>query len=515
MVDHTTHVAFTLASSSDDDSLNGDERNESETNSSNGRSSAAAAGATHEIDGQESDDSGEGFLQGMVRAKPDTESPSIANQGPWQSNNKKLLVEPPGADDAAEPHDHDDDSPRRTKSIYKPTCPLCKRAFATESEMKYHVEKGVCSRDLHGIGRKTRQSLQNARSVRAVVQRVDPVALEQEERTSITIPVPRVTKRQKRSAPHRAHKQREALNVENMSNVDRWMPDIAVLPPRTHQTSSNIVQLHGLPATATPESIVRFFAGLSVRKVWLLPPFSNHVVPWDADHSIHRKRGFHVQRSPATLRVLVKFQDTATAELAASRSGELVRAPMEARDESDDGVDAPVECEASVAVTLLRKDDASFVTHNYLVIDASSKVSLEKTIVDAQASLPSSVSQIIWKRMIRDLNLDIRPLDSQESADESLGLTVQDRPTHPMMPGPEYEQAVQRHAMMLAEYHRLLLAQQCIFDPTLLDSDSIYRLTTKAIGFLKQDITELSQRLLQSRRWRLFKSPAFKTTAVS
>ena len=510
---NTTGVAFKLASSSDEDRQEDGEANESEADDILHGRPVSTAG---DIDGEESDDTGEGFLQGVIRPKPDMTSPSNMNQGPSRSTTQFVEV-PVAEEDTAAPHDYEEGRPTKTKVIHKPTCPLCKRAFATASEAKYHVEAGVCSRDLLGIGRKTRQSLQSAQSGRAVIQRVDPAAIEQGKRTSFTIPIPspRVAKKQRRSAPDRPYKQREALDGLSSSNVDRWMPGIAALPSCTHQTRSDIVQLHGLPTTATPETVVRFFAGLSVRKVWLLPPFANHVVPWDADHTIHRKRGFHVERSPATLRVLAKFQDAATAELAACRSGELMRVPFASSNDSDGGTDELVECEAAVAVTQWRKDDASFVLENSLAIDARSKMSLEKAFDETQASLKPGVTNIIWKRMIRDLSLAIRPLEIRDAIGESSGITALDGPDHQVFLGPAYDRAVQHHTCMVTEYQRLLLAQQCVFDPTLFESDSVYRLTTKAIGFLKQDIADLDQQLVRSRRWRLLQSPAFKTMAVS
>jgi hypothetical protein len=45
-----------------------------------------------------------------------------------------------------------------------------------------------------------------------------------------------------------------------------------------------------------------------------------------------------------------------------------------------------------------------------------------------------------------------------------------------------------------------------------MDSDSLYRLTRKAVDFLKLELTILDQRLGQARRWTLLKLPAFQMT---
>ncbi|GKY93810.1 hypothetical protein MPSEU_000348200 [Mayamaea pseudoterrestris] len=398
----------------------------------------------------------------------------------------------------------DEKAPKRL--IQPRSCPHCSREFTTQTRLDYHLERNVCGKDIQKIGRKARETLQNINSQRPVIRRVDPATMLAQERKSISILGPLAFKKRSRSVRPQL-KQSTKLETPVRQDVDRWTPDTSLLLQAcANQPRSNMIQLHGLPVDTTPEHIVGFFSGLSVCKVWMLPPLSQRVETWDANHSFHRKKGLHVERYPPYLRVLVKFRDTATAAMAVDRSGELLfmRHPIDAVDDDGD-IDESQEVGVAIAVTQWTKDASLYVSRNQLVVDATSKAPLSTTLNKVQSALEPNVSQILWTAMIRDLALS---LDVDTNSQFLSGLST--KPAHVILVGSAHEQAVQRYNEMLKVLDNLLLVQQCVYDPILMATDSVYRLTRKAIDVLKQDLSMIEHHLLQSRRLELLQSPWFQ-----
>jgi hypothetical protein len=110
-------------------------------------------------------------------------------------------------------------------------------------------------------------------------------------------------------------------------NVDRRIPNVDQLLPEKQdkESQSQIVRVHGIPIQATRSDLIRFFTGLDVEHVLILPTNRSRIIEWDAEeYHQNSKEEVVLERHPNSFRVLVKFSSAPIAALAAQRSGETL-----------------------------------------------------------------------------------------------------------------------------------------------------------------------------------------------
>jgi hypothetical protein len=210
-------------------------------------------------------------------------------------------------------------------------------------------------------------------------------------------------------------KRRRSLNREvEDKNVDRWMPStdhLFVVPedsPTTTATTahassspirSNVVQLHGLPKGVTAGQIRKFFSGLRIQRLIILPRHDFPVRELDAQESTAalRKPGLHIDRYKASaLRLLLKFESAPAAAMAVQRSGEVL--PCTTADTEVVG--------AAVRVTMVPKHYATTLVQ-VLAIDCPMNFvpPVEHFLHMLDHDLDATVPAILWTEAIQRLNL--------------------------------------------------------------------------------------------------------------
>ena len=396
------------------------------------------------------------------------------------------------------------------KNTAKLSCPSCKRVFTSQGGLKYHLDKNVCGKDVKTLGLKARESLKGIISKRPEIVRVDEAAIEKSREIGksdkILIPAPSLTKKRKR--PTSVHTSKSISQGTDDQNADRWIPDISTLPPCTKEDRSSVVQLHGLPLESTPEHLVRFFSGLDVQKVWILSPVDLDIAEWDANYNFHHKKGLHTERLSSRVRVLVKFESASTAEIATCRSGELLKIP------SSHGDEARPQCDFGVAIAVTQwfRTSALFIAQNQLYIDAKPMTSLYATFTGARDALDTAVIQIVSSSIIRHCELTV---DEKEYALLAVSAYSNNNTNTSlsMIQKSEVDDVALHRDNLLKEYNRLRIRVQCAGDPGVLNHDSVFRLTQKALLYMKSDLERLEHRMLLARRWDLFNLPTFPGAA--
>jgi hypothetical protein len=191
------------------------------------------------------------------------------------------------------------------------------------------------------------------------------------------------------------------------------------------------------------------------------------------------------------------------------RSGELIRLPFASVSNSDGGEDEAIECGVAVALTQWTQQAASYVAVNQLVIGATPKISLLETFQQSATGLESDVPKIICARIIRELERTVLPNAAKDMTDNDEPFVGHDRSAfvQAVLQGSELNAAVQHYNCLRQDCNRLLLTLQGVDDPTLTDSDSVYRLTYRAVTFLKEEALELDQQLTRGRRWKKLLEP--------
>jgi hypothetical protein len=218
-----------------------------------------------------------------------------------------------------------------------------------------------------------------------------------------------------RKRPRRSLHRREVVEDKN---VDRWMPSTDLLlaaqhvEPSSTPTStgrpSSVVQMHGLPIGVTAGQIRKFFSGLNIHRLIVLPRHDFAVRELDtmATTDLPRKPGLRIERhAPSALRLLVKFDSAPAAALAVQRSGEVM--PLLCSNTDDDN-DQVVQG-AAVCLTLVPKPYATVLLAT-LAIDcplnyASPMVQFLQTLVDNEKLAATIVSAILWTEAIQRLHL--------------------------------------------------------------------------------------------------------------
>mmetsp|Transcript_9619 Transcript_9619/g.26962 ORF Transcript_9619/g.26962 Transcript_9619/m.26962 type:complete len:581 (-) Transcript_9619:895-2637(-) len=231
--------------------------------------------------------------------------------------------------------------------------------------------------------------------------------------------------------------------------VDPWLPNSSSV---NVEGRSNLVRVHGLPYGCKPEEIRRFFTGLNSVKVFVLASYHHHIDGWDCigtdelfvaatSKGKKRQRGSSrrpiVKRYAANFRVFVQFESTPGADQALKRSGEtimtsngIVLAEKDHASESDsgDGKDEDEDIRndkqkknirAAVFISPVAKIQATFLKKRLLAIDGVKGKALHEVVDDVEERLPQFVRRTIWAFAGMKLRQAIQPTDSDD--DDSSG----------------------------------------------------------------------------------------------
>lgn len=152
-----------------------------------------------------------------------------------------------------------------------------------------------------------------------------------------------------------------------------------VAPPTLTQLSekSSVVRLDGLPKDCTPEMIRRFFSGLQLDRIVILPSFEVAVREW-GESRICKDR------------VLVRFPSSIIAGVAVQRSNEYIVLKGGKK--------------VAVTVTIVKKIIGNYLLQN-LAIDGLPGESLNRHRETVESKSLRSVLNLLWTMTVRDLNL--------------------------------------------------------------------------------------------------------------
>lgn len=374
--------------------------------------------------------------------------------------------------------------------------------FAEDEPFSSKPRKNVLPDAVKNLGRKARARLDEERSKRREIQRVDidvraPDALlgvttnrSAPEDAATLVPAKKVHKPSSNKKRRRRSNASEDDRVVEDRNVDRWIPDISHIPlPTTSENQSSVVPVHGLPAGTTAAQIRRFFSGLDPRRVFILPSSPLTLADLDARSDIPRKVGLRVDRCEHHLRVLVKFHSAPTAALAAQRSGEVMRVA-----ESKG---------ASVAVTHLLKNTASYFVKKLAVI-VEPVLTVDSMLNKIESNVDPLVPTLLWEAAIKELKMKT-VVDYSDSAGSTFRLDrLGNRPRQPASHSDTTELR-QHRAALQQQVHRLLNTPPFpaaeALDPALRQTDPILTLTSNCVGIIEAEIEKLDTALAVAARW--------------
>lgn len=212
--------------------------------------------------------------------------------------------------------------------------------------------------DVRDLGRKARERREVGISKRSAIVRLEaePTSVEPKKRKSFSlvtasaVPKKKSVRPRKRSAPSKRvagksnaspTKQQDVWKARNSeADIDTRTPDISHLTNSnpSQENISNTVRIHGLPVATKRGDMIRFFAGLNPKHIFMLPQNNSPILEWDAaadsddddsddgdsgDDSKETASG-RIKRHPNSFRVFVRFDSAPVASLAAQRSGEEI-----------------------------------------------------------------------------------------------------------------------------------------------------------------------------------------------
>jgi hypothetical protein len=181
------------------------------------------------------------------------------------------------------------------------------------------------------LGRKARKRLEEERSKRREIVRLDNEGLISPEREgevhtpALPMKAPVVNRKRVRSG-------RTTRDEDASRNADSWMPDTSNVVSLSEYERSTVVRIYGLPKGTTPEMLRKFFLGLTAERIFVLPSLDSRIETWDAKED--NQQSPTVPRLSERCRIFVKFDSHPVAELAAKRTGEL----LHVNDYQDSGV---------------------------------------------------------------------------------------------------------------------------------------------------------------------------------
>lgn len=179
---------------------------------------------------------------------------------------------------------------------------------------------------IRDIGRRTRTRFEEEKSKRKEIVRIDD-SINQEKigvsssKSSFLSSVKKTKTAQRPTTNRRKKNALEPLgSTEKPSHVDLWFPSTKT---KSSLTTSKLVRIHGLPSTGTTISHIRkYFLGLDIKEIFLLPKMNLHIPNFDAELTNSPKN--IVARFTHTVRVIVQFPSSNVADIAVDRSGETI-----------------------------------------------------------------------------------------------------------------------------------------------------------------------------------------------
>jgi hypothetical protein len=236
---------------------------------------------------------------------------------------------------------------------------------------------------IRDIGKRTRTRFEEEKSKRKEIVRIDDHISKEKisastPKSSFLSSVKKV-KTSQRPAIHRRKKNTlEPLDTsEKPSHVDLWFPKIK---SKSSIKSSRFVRIHGLPSTGTTlQHIRRYFLGLNVQEIFLLPKLNLHVPNFDAD--VMGQPENSVERFPNTVRVIVKFPSSNVADIAVDRSGETM----------DVG-------QSVVAVSVSPVEETITESLQKMAISLSkyANITIDIFIMKYMENIPECINSILW-----------------------------------------------------------------------------------------------------------------------
>lgn len=179
---------------------------------------------------------------------------------------------------------------------------------------------------IRDIGKRTRTRFEEEKSKRKEIVRIDD-SINQEKigasssKSSFLSSVKKMKTTQRPTTNRRKKNALEPLgSTEKPSHVDLWFPSIKA---KSSLKTSKLVRIHGLPSTGTTIAHIRkYFLGLNIKEIFLLPKMNLHIPNFDAELTNPPKD--IVARFPHTVRVVVQFPSSYVADIAVDRSGETI-----------------------------------------------------------------------------------------------------------------------------------------------------------------------------------------------
>ncbi len=264
------------------------------------------------------------------------------------------------------------------------------------------------------IGKRTRELLDMERRRRKEIVRIDGGDLDLDlgkrsssSRSSFSKSVMKQTSKRRKTSTTRLTGPTSTTSYKNsktssQSNADQWFPETEhllrsykLLP---NDQKSNVVRLYGLPIGVRIEHVLKFFAGLSPQRIFVLPTLDETIQDFDlSDDSYDENRRktvsspkHYVKRHSNHFRVFVKFQSYPIADSALSRSGEVIHV-----DENT---------AAAIAVTPISKTVAVHL-QKFMGIDAKKGDELQVLLDETEDEIPKIVGEILWSMFRQEIGM--------------------------------------------------------------------------------------------------------------
>jgi len=268
-------------------------------------------------------------------------------------------------------------------------------------------------KDIGKLGQLARQRLQEEREKRPEIVRlqdkqelIDPELQKKEtkDKKSEIFSTQVADKRKKRHRRSSRHPTAGGSSHERRhSMVDKWTPDVSTSEAYQQPTSS-VVMLHGLPRKLTVAEIRRFFRGLAMQRILILPPFRGHVMELDANNESNFVKKPKVDRLPIHIRVLVSFDSNKTAAMAAQQSGQPIQ--IDTSHKNADNSAKTIQA-ATIRVVHLSKHVASWLLH-YMAVDVDREKRIDKYYLHISSlSIYPRCYAILWSATIAQLVLTV------------------------------------------------------------------------------------------------------------
>lgn len=248
---------------------------------------------------------------------------------------------------------------------------------------------------IRDIGKRTRTRFEEEKSKRKEIVRIDdPINKEKVSASaskSSLLSFVKKTKTIQRPATHRRKKNAlEPLDsTEKPSKVDAWFPPIKT---KSSIKTSRLVRMHGLPSTGTTIAHIRkYFLGLNVQEIFLLPPMNFHIPNFDAEVMDPPKS--IVKRFPNTVRIIVQFPSSNVADIAINRSGETI---------------AVGEGVVAVSVSPIEETMAESLQIMAIPLPNNANITIDEFMETYMDKIPECINNILWYGIlnsIRDHNI--------------------------------------------------------------------------------------------------------------